>query len=164
MKRPICLIAIGLIFGIIGGQYLEYSPSFFLYIFFSIFFLYIWITKKEKKFLKRIKKVILKRKCFLWIFLISILVGYFYLEFTEKYKYTFDLDEQEIYFSGTILERGKKDNNETYIVKIDTLNMKKLKVKIKVNLVVKENNQNIFSYGSHIFRKRYLERFFCSSK
>jgi len=152
MKRPICLIAIGLIFGIIGGQYLEYSPSFFVYMFFSIFLTYVFFGKEEKTFIKRIFRKILNRKIFLWIFFISILLGYFNFSYTEKSKYSFDLDEQEIYFSGIILEREKKDDTVTYVVELDSLNEENLKVKIKVNIVLKGNNQKLFSYGTYIFR------------
>lgn len=159
-KRAICLIAIGLIFGIIGGQYLpKYGPSFFGY-FCVILFVNQWIQKKEEKqFLTRLKKIFFREKTWIFLVVISVLFGAIDCQYEEKKKYHWDLDQQEVSFSGTILQREQKEELEYYLVLLDSLNGKKLNPKIKIKLVTRKNKDTMISYGSFVTGRGIWQEF-----
>lgn len=79
IKRPICLVSLGLIFGILGGQYLEESicPLFFVYTVGLFGIVVLTFQRKEKRLLKIPKKI--------WILvLLATFIGFCFRKLDRK--------------------------------------------------------------------------------
>lgn len=69
---------------------------------------------------------------------------------TEKKKYTWNLEEQDVHFVGKVVKRESKNEQEKYILEITQLNTKNIFPKIQVQIQCKENGKELFDYGSKV--------------
>ncbi len=69
---------------------------------------------------------------------------------TEKKKYTWHLEEQDVLFVGKVVKRESKNEQEKYILEITQLNTKNIFPKIQVQIQCKENGKELFDYGSKV--------------
>lgn len=78
---------------------------------------------------------------------------------TEKKKYTWDLEEQEVQFIGKVVKRESKSGQEKYTLEITQLNTKNIFPKIQVQMLCKENGKELFCYGSKVSGKGVWKEF-----
>jgi len=156
-KRPICVVSLGLIFGILGGQYFEKSssPLFFVYGAMVLGITGLTLKKQEKELCQRL----CVSKGIVILLIISILCGFCYAKWIEKQKYTWNLDGKEVSFVGKVLKREKSNGMERYLIQVQKLNGKKIFPTIQVRMQTRETKQELFGYGSKIMGKGEWQEF-----
>ena len=143
------IIAIACCLGIIMGLYFKISIVFY---FICLIFV-IFVVKKEKIRTKNKENIINIRK-YLLLFSIVLLIFYLYIVILEN-QYSFiysnyNYNNENVRIIGTIVSEGNsKGNKVTYIVKIEKIDNKKIKKKIKILLNIKANKCNL-KYGDKI--------------
>ena len=155
MKRPILIIAIGYIIGILGGLYLEKSMVLFL----SCIAIIIFIIKRKKSWkigrYKRYIKLYINNKAIIILIITAIISSIIIYQKEKEYKKI----ENELCKTEDIVIKGKikretktKEYGKIYKVQIEeiTQNGKEIKAQ-KKNIYIQENKTKIkLQYGDII--------------
>lgn len=155
MKRPILIIAIGYIIGILGGLYLEKSMVLFL----SYIAIIIFIIKRKKSWkigrYKRYIKLYINNKAIIILIITAIISSIIIYQKEKEYKKI----ENELCKTEDIVIKGKikretktKEYGKIYKVQIEeiTQNGKEIKAQ-KKNIYIQENKTKIkLQYGDII--------------
>ena len=147
MKRPIILIVISYIIGILGGLYLQ-SVAFIFILILIMIFMYL-IQKINNKYLRFIRKYFKSNTKV--IILIFILLGYIYTLMLENSYNTLYLDEENIEeYCIVTEEKQEKKYKDLYKVKI--INSKNKK-RNGTFLYIQVNQKSKIEYGDMLFIK-----------
>ncbi len=151
MKRPVLIVTIGLIIGIIWGLYFNITS--FILCLLSVYFIYIllklfYCPKHNKSFIRKIIRIIsvfINRKI-ISLFIIFALIGYFYIYYLEKdYKNIYSLSGS-IKIIGTIIsEKTEKEYSYQYVISVESINNKKAQKKFFLT-----TNKKEIKYGNKI--------------
>ena len=155
MKRPILIIAIGYIIGILGGLYLEKSIVLFL----SCIAIIIFIIKRKKSWkigrYKRYIKLYINNKAIIILIITAIISSIIIYQKEKEYKKI----ENELCKTEDIVIKGKikretkiKEYGKIYKVQIEeiTQNGKEIKAQ-KKNIYIQDNKTKIkLQYGDII--------------
>lgn len=138
MKRPLFIVAIGLIIGIIGGLYYKIG---------IVFFLGIIILKILQKFSPYLR-VILSSKIIIILIVSSLISGMYVVYLENEYNTKYEDKYEEIQLIGTIISNKiEKQNVCEYTVKIKTFNKNKKYKNTKMILKVKKSQNISLEYG-----------------
>ena len=148
IKRPIILIALGNLIGIIYGLYFEKSIAL---AFVAIFIIYIiiltFVNIKQFHYFFQYLKLVLKINLIV-IFCISAIISNAYLIYlNKKFEKIYRNDNTEVKANAVVIsEKEEKEYTYSYTVKIKDGAYKNKKFII----YVKKNNNNLFKYGDLI--------------
>lgn len=142
MKRPILIATTGFLIGILGGLYINMV----LFIFCLNFIILIAMYIQNKKIIRIIKLWINKSGIILLI--IAAIFGYVYILYTERtYKKIYMISEK-VEVEGVVISEPKiNEYNQSYALKVDKINNKKISSK-KFTLVVSKKEN--LKYGEYI--------------
>ena len=153
IKRPMLIITIGYIIGIILGLYLKINITLFAAFFVVVALCVIVIIFLPKNsILKRFKGIEISR---IAIIFISIVISFSFVKYKE-YKYNIIYRElnSEVRYVGTIVDEKKETKYyNNYILEINNINDNNKYKNIKLILKVKKQNgkrNNHFEYGDTI--------------
>ncbi len=144
MKRPILILTLGFIAGIIGGLYLNIV----LFILVGILVCLLQYIIRAKI---RLLKILITKEAII-LFYISLLIGNIYVAHLENsYKKVYNsLEEVEII--GTIIsEKEEKEYNDVYKIKVEKINEKKVKNKNFLLSIKKDKSKAPIKYGDKIY-------------
>ncbi len=127
-------------------------PLFFVYVICGIGSIFLALQSREKRVIQISKGVCV-------LLLLSAFVGFYYRNWTEKQKYTWTLNEQEVQFTGKILKRESKNGQEKYVVKVTKLNGKKRYPALQVQMQCKESGKPMLDYGNKVEGKGVWKAF-----
>lgn len=145
MKRPIIVILISYIIGILGGLYLNSIIFFFLI--FCLICYFICIKKLNKKFFRFLRRFFKRYTIILIIF--SIIFGYYYTnKLEDKYNNLYLESEKVQEYALVVSEKKESKYKDTYKIKIVNSNNKKRNNTYLYMRVKKGSNIN---YGDMIF-------------
>ncbi len=168
MKRPILIITLGILIGIITGLYLNIAPFIFLFlIFLSVIIKVVQI--KSNNNISRIFNVLIKNNIILLI-LISACMSSIYLKYQDKrYEQVYKNFNKTEIIATIISNKKETEYKNTYEIKLEELSSIKLilrinknkninlnyadKIKIKGEYIIPEQSRN---YGGFDYRK-YLK-------
>lgn len=149
MKRPIAIVTIGAIIGIIGGMYFKIStiPLFLL----CVFFILLTLRKSQIRYIKTIMPISI-----IILFAISVLIFYGYSKHVSK-KYELIKEGKSEEIIATIKSTPiEKEYVFSYTIKVE--NFQNLE-NVYFNLYVKKDkNSKIFSYGEKVKLKGEIKR------
>ena len=152
MKRPIIIILISYIIGILGGLYVN-SIAFFWFILIVVICMFC-IRKINTKYCRFIRKMLKKYAEIL--ILISIIFGFFYTTMLEKkYESVYKADEELNEYCVVISEKEEKEYKNVYKIKI--INSKN-KSRNGTKLYLRANKRANIEYGDLLLvNGRYVE-------
>lgn len=153
MKRPVLIAMLGFITGIIWGLYMNIVSFIFgivnIYLFHFLFF------KKYYHFTKLIKLWLNKKTIILLT--VTFIVGNTYILYLENSYQKIYQNLEEVKIIGTVIsDKREKQYSDTYLVKVETINQKKIH---KKNFWVSMTNKKIhINYGDKIYlRGEYIK-------
>lgn len=170
MERPIFIAVIGYIIGIIVGLYFNFSIAFFYILLFSIYFLYKYFLKSNKrekfklisiKRYKRYLKLYFHKSSIFLVLIISVISNTIVLYQNRRYKSMVDkLNEKEnISIIATIIsEKEEKEYSNKYIVeaKVDNLKVRLyITVARNINLEYGDKISLVGDYIKPEFQRNY---------
>ena len=155
MKRPLLIVAIGYIIGIVWGLYCNCSIA-LLYIMIMLLYLISKIMSKPHKKLKlfsikryfRYIKIFLEFKVIVIIIITSIISNFIIINQNNKYNNLYKEIENVNSIGVIVSNADKKDNNYIYKVKVENLN-NNLKFKNTYLLLKVKSNLSI-EYGDRV--------------
>lgn len=139
IKRPLFIITIGYILGIIIGLSVKKIALIFFIILINLNLLF-FIKKSKNKNIKKIKKylkIILKKKIII-IFIIFLILSFFNIKYLEnKYEKTNNnLINKNEYYAEVISDKKEKEYYNEYIIKLNKSNIKLLLYVPKENKIL----------------------------
>ena len=145
MNRPIIVILISYIIGILGGLYLH-CIAFIFFILFIVIIMFL-IKNLNNKYLRFIRRFCKKNTFF--FFLISIIFGYIYIVILDnKYNTTYYNDEEINDFCIVVGEKEEKQYKDLYKVKVVNSKDKK---RNGTYLYIRVNKKNNIKYGDLLY-------------
>lgn len=149
MKRPIYIITLGFITGIIWGLYFNIVS----YVFFAVIILLIALKIIDNKFnykISRIIKIIFKKSTII-TFSVSILVAFIYvLIINNTYNNVYSKLKNKEFVATIISDKKESEYSTTYLIKVE-----ELKAKFLIR-IPKQYNKNL-KYGDKIkFSGEYI--------
>lgn len=152
MKRPILILVLGYITGIMLGLYCKISIAFF-YPFIILILLAIKKIIKRRKNLKRYYTLMIQRKFIVLFIIISIISNTIVISLNKDYETIYQLDCKERFYGIVISNSIKKDYYTQYKVKISNCAKSILKNKV-IYLNIKkdidlEYGERISFYGEY---------------
>jgi len=168
LKRPILIITIGFIIGIIMGLYLNIAPFLFLISMILVFILKFIRIKSNKKYI-RLLYLFIKNNIILLILVSSFLSSIYIIYSNKKYEKIYNYFNKTEIVSTIVSNKKETEYKNTYIIKLEDYNKIKLilrvaknknielnyadKVKIKGEYILSEQDRN---YGGFNYRE-YLK-------
>ena len=152
MIRPIVIIALGFILGILWGIYLKISVFLIFFISLIIFFLIKTIKPKTRilKSLFRYFNIILKPNVIILFLISTIISNYYTIYLNKKFDMIYKLNNKDIIISGTIISNVEEnDYYDKYIIKIDSLYENKTKKNINFIVLLKKDKKK-YQFGDLI--------------
>ena len=155
MKRPLLVVAIGYIIGIVWGLYCNCSIA-LLYAIITMFYLLYKLIQRPRKKLKlfsfkryfRYIKIYLEFKVIIVLITTSLISNFIIIKQNRKYENLYT-DISNLNLKGTIVSNEKvKENINIYKLKVDELN-ESLKYKNTYLFIQVKNNLNL-EYGSKV--------------
>ena len=155
IKRPMLIVTISYIIGIILGLYLKINIALFMCILFLL--TTIFSLKKYKNYKKYFKVVII---CLVMLMYSLIRVQYMERKHDDLYKFIYKDVNNEVTFDGVILEvKNETRYYKNYIVKVKKIDGNNKYKSTNILLRVKKGKQqNILKYGDLISGKILLEK------
>lgn len=152
MKRPIIILLISYIIGILGGLYLKGIIFFFLIFSLSCFF--ICIKNINKKYFRFLRKFFRRYTAILII--CSISLGYYYTnELENKYNNLYKEAEEIKEYALVVSEKQESKYKDTYKIKIVNSRNKK---RNNTHLYMRVKKGSNINYGDMIFiNAKFLE-------
>lgn len=167
IKRPVVIITISYIIGILMGLYFKINAALFFFIsFITLGVIYFCFAKYLDSHVKFAHIKNLSSKKHILIFIVSMFVCI--LSFTNirvkenKFAEIYKLDNEKVVIKGTIVDVKKSSNYyHKYVIKIDSLNSNKTYESINIILNVKKSKDNInpkLKCGEHVICSGTLEK------
>lgn len=155
LKRPVIIITISYIIGILMGLYLKINIALFMCVLFLLIIIFFW--KNHKKYKLYFSVVII---CFVMLMCSLIRVQYMERKFYDLYKYNYIDVNDEVALEGIIIDIKKETQYyKNYIVKIQRIDgYNKYKSSNILLRVKKGKQQNELKYGNLISGKVLLEK------
>ena len=143
--RPIFIVLVGYVIGIIGGLYLKFSIVPFILLCFIIFNR---IKKKHCKWIQYIKIFISKKVCL--ILISSCIISNTIILFqNHQYENLYQNIETEEFVGTIISDETRKEYKSVYTIKIENINKNAKYKNTKLILNVKE--EGVLKYGDKIY-------------
>ncbi len=143
LQRPIFIITLGFIIGIIGGLYFNIVP--FIFLLMSVLVIVLKMTKiKNSNYILKIIYIFIKNNTLLLLLLSSFLSSLYIINYNNKYKSVYNyFSSKEI--TGTIISNNNEtEYNDIYIIKLDEYKG------INFLLRIEKSKNIILKYGDKI--------------
>lgn len=152
-KRPILIITISYIIGILWGVYLKIDIALFIFVIldfvyiFFFFYLKRYLNITEDKYLKNYNKMI-------FIFIIILHLSFGIIEYKEvKFSRLYE-NINDVRFNGIVVEvKEESDYYLNYVIKVNNINNESKLKNTKLLLKIKKDKNiimNMFQYGDTI--------------